>query len=94
MSRVKYELEQSEEKRTFAVSVLLEVGALRECQSHEVQFDGGDVQDAYRRANALYSDPNSLDVELFESRREMTNAIKETYEELSVIDECPVCASE
>ena len=88
-------VEDEEALRQQALSLLVEVGALEECEIHSgTYFDGnGDLEAAYRLANARIT---SREVELDDdmSRRDFTDIIKKAYEENYVLDECPACKAE
>ena len=93
MSMAKRQLELQDDLRNLSLGVLKEVGLLAECESHPgTYFDGeqGDLEDAYKLANAKIS---RGDIELpgGASRRDFTDAIKDTYQDNAGIDYCSSC---
>ena len=91
MGQAKKHMEQMEDKRNLAISIAVEAGALEECDRHPGTFTegGSDVEDAYKLGNLKVS---SGELEgAFDSRREMTDLIKEVVDELSG-GECYSCA--
>ena len=104
MGQWKRDIEDEEHRRGVATGILIEAGVLDACTIHEdiILERHGDVQDAYRLGNYLYTaleedegrteetkkaDPS---VGCFESRRQMTDTIKEVNE-LWYPMECPMC---
>ncbi len=81
-----------DEQQDFAMSVLLEIGALTSCENHEhIMMDGGvDVEEAYDHAEKLYnSDENSVP---FDSVVEMKEEIRKVYMDHSYNDTCDACS--
>lgn len=104
MSYTKYLMEMEEERQHVAAGILIQAGVLTVCLIHEgIILDNlGEVQGAYRRGNYLYTahekdtyaeEYRTTDdtMDCFESRRQMTDAIKEVYEQPYLL-ECPLCA--
>jgi hypothetical protein len=71
-----------------AIKIALDAGALRRCE-FDCVIEGSDIEGAYRLGNRRFS--AGLLAGAFESRRDMTDFIKEVVED-SVV-ECPVCAN-
>jgi hypothetical protein len=73
-----------------ALDVAVEAGVLQVCEHHtDGIFRGGrDVQNAYKLANARYT---VGEMDMFSSRPEMTDAIKEVVSDHSM-DKCSWCA--
>lgn len=79
-----------EDKRDTAVSLLLQVGALTTCAIHDEIIDGGkDVEGAYKLAMSKWGRGEHRE---FESAREFTDYIKTIYEEYADT-ECGACAN-
>jgi len=92
MGQAKHMMEEMESKRAAALSIAIQAGVIEECEFHDAcYFDGGaDIEDAYKLGNHLFSQGDVKDA--FDSRREMTDLIKEVVEENRVADECQWCA--
>jgi hypothetical protein len=92
MSLTKRRLEEREELEQLALSILCDAGALEECDYHsDTYYDGGgDVEDAYKIANARIS-ANEIDLPDDMSRRDFSDIIKSVYENHSGPDGCPAC---
>lgn len=92
MSLVKRMMERDEELGRLAISLLLETRALEECEIHAgTYYEGdGDVQEAYRLANARIS---RREIELPDgvSRRKFTDIIKSAHQDNSGADCCYSC---
>jgi hypothetical protein len=84
---------EHQEKVAFAVSILIDAETLQQCDlcDSEVIADSDDVQAAYRLANSRWTDGRHDYSKAFRSRREMTDCIKEAYEN-NCGDECSHCA--
>jgi hypothetical protein len=88
--------EEIEGKRTIAEEILIKVGVLARCPIHEdiILAGGGDIEDAYKLGNYLFTngkDEWELQHE-FRDRREMTDTIKEMFEwHGGGADECGLC---
>ncbi|KJF88409.1 hypothetical protein [Photobacterium leiognathi] len=80
MSIIKRHMEEVEDKFRVATDIAIRAGVLQQCEYCEsTVFQGDeDIEDAYRLGNTLYTSGEVSD--LFESRREMTDAIKDTVE--------------
>jgi hypothetical protein len=74
-----------------ALGILLQAGALNVCAVHEdtVIEGSGDVEAAYKLGNFKFT-AGELEG-IFESRREMTDRIKQVYEE-NADGECNQCS--
>jgi hypothetical protein len=87
-------MEQDDDWRA-AISLLLEVGALEECENHEGTYfdgDGEKLQDPYKLANSRVSSRTStFSKSLSADHRTMTNLIKSAYEDNSGNDSCSEC---
>jgi hypothetical protein len=93
MGQAKRLLEAQWEVRGLAEAALCAVGAIKACEFHEdIYLEGnGDVQAAYRLANARIS-RDDWSLPSYMSRRDLTDAIKQMYDELSCADGCWACA--
>ena len=81
----------TEEKREEALQIALEGGAVERCPIHkDYLYDTGDPTTAYKVANRRFTDGELR--ENWESRQELTDAIKQIGEEAG-IDVCPSCMS-
>ena len=91
MGQAKKHMEEMEGKRNLAISIAVEAGALEECEFHSGTFTEGssDIENAYKLGNLKIT---SGELEgAFDSRREMTDLIKEVVDEHSG-GECYSCA--
>ena len=91
MGRAKDEMMRREEQIEEATDIAVKAGVLSRCEYHpEIVWDNfGDHEDAYKIGNARFT-AGELQTR-FESRRELTNAIKAAIEEAGM-DGCPICA--
>ena len=89
MGLTKRWMESQEAKREEATDIAVQAGVLERCDIHEeiVCDTFGDPTEAYKLANAKFT-ADELQ-EDYESRRELTDKIKEAIEESS--DDCPYC---
>lgn len=91
MGAVKRMHEEHEALRSLALDIAIEAGVLTSCKYHDdAIFEGrNDITEAYRLANtkATKGELNGSS----DSRRKMTDAIKEVVENCA-IEECPYCA--
>lgn len=80
MSIIKRHMEDMEGRTNLATDIAIRAGVLERCEYCEsTVFQGsGDIEDAYKLGNTLFSSGEVSDA--FSSRREMTDAIKETVE--------------
>ncbi|MGA7576626.1 MAG: hypothetical protein ACLQUW_10835 [Desulfobaccales bacterium] len=88
--------EEIEAQRDIALEILFESDVLRRCPIHEdsILAGGADIEDAYKLGNYLFTNPSDeWDLPgIFETRREMTDAIKEMFEfQCGGADECGWC---
>lgn len=101
MGRWKEEIEDDDARQLVATSILIDAGVLDRCPIHGVVLQRyGDVQDAYRLGNYLYTEAEKDQGRTeetkrgyekpFESRREMTDAIKEANDQW-YHEDCPMC---
>ena len=90
MSQTKRAMEEDEAQFAEATRIAVRAGALARCDFHpDMVWDaGGDHTQAYMLGNALFT-AGELQVS-FESRRELTDAIKEAIEQAG-IGGCPIC---
>jgi hypothetical protein len=90
MSGIKRLMEAVEEKRGKAKDIARRAGVLKVCEYHDELFLSGEkeIVEAYKSGNARW-DKDSLE-DVFESRREMTDYIKEEVEDAA--EECWMCA--
>lgn len=69
--------DSQDEKYEAARSILVEAGSLKECEVHGYIFEGGrEVEEAYCLGNARFPIGR-----VFSTRREMTDAIKNAYDD-------------
>ncbi|ENT2476803.1 hypothetical protein ACFFKL_003058 [Enterobacter hormaechei] len=75
----------------WALEMLGRVGALTQCPHHEGAYvdEGIDEANIYKYAAGAYKKSNGS--HLFESFKEMTDAVKSAYEEHGGNDVCPLC---
>jgi hypothetical protein len=92
MGFAKRQLEEAEHLDNMALHVLLESGALRECEHHDgVYYDGGaEVEGAYRLANSQITS-HKITLPDGVSRKDFTDAIKAVYEDNYGPDGCYIC---
>ncbi|MBY7781856.1 hypothetical protein [Vibrio fluvialis] len=78
MSSVKRWMDEQEGARNIATSICIAAGVLTRCEYHDdiILVDSGDEEAAYKYANELFTNKDDL-VAGFDSRREMTDAIKD-----------------
>jgi hypothetical protein len=88
MGLAKQHLGELEEKRAVALRILIEAGALQYCEFHDdVILEGhAEIEDAYKLGNSKWEELKDW----FESRREMTDAMKSAYED-NCAEECYSC---
>lgn len=92
MGQMKREMEEQDDLRELALRLLLEVGALQECENHDgVYYDGGaDVQDAYKAANSQITS-GTIELPSRCSRRDFTDLVKSVYDDNAGNSSCYVC---
>jgi hypothetical protein len=89
MGQAKHEIMKAEERNDLALSIARRAGVLDFCAHHGVSSQsGGDIEDAYKLGNTLFTSGEVSGQ--FESRREMTDAIKNAVE--SCAHECYDCS--
>lgn len=91
MGIAKRHMEEMEDKRNLALRIAVDAGVLDECEYHDGTYTEGsnDIEEAYKLGNARIT---SGELEgAFDSRREMTDLIKEVVTE-NCSDECYSCA--
>lgn len=88
MGQAKDKMMRDDENRGWALGIARRAGVLSYCPIHLTHSQAlGDIEDAYKLGNSRYS-AGELDG-MFESRREMTDCIKEAVE--SCLDQCYEC---
>ena len=90
MGITKQKLLEREDLQADATSILVEVGALKECDNHPgiyFDLDEDKVTDAYKLANRRLTGKGATS----RQRRESTDAIKDAYEGNSGNDGCEAC---
>lgn len=89
MGQAKRMLEEQQERNSAATRIAIEAGVLKRCPYHDIVFDvlNGDNTPAYKLGNHQFSE-GRLDG-MFESRRQMTDAIDEAVTEAGM--ECSQC---
>jgi hypothetical protein len=93
MGIAKAKLFEAEENYATAISLLVEVGALEECEDHSGTFfdcDSEKLEDAYRLVNSRITAGKSPFGDL--SRSEATDLLKQAYEDNSGVDDCQECS--
>lgn len=92
MGGTKRYMEEMEARRQQGLAICIEAGVIEECEYHPgCYYDGGeDVEEAYRYANAEVS-AGRISLSDGQTRRDLTDAIKDAYEDNSGIDYCPSC---
>lgn len=93
MSQAKRLLEAQEEKRRVAMEIAIAAGVINRCEFHgDCLFMGGAEQEsAYKLGNYKFG-KNEL-AHVFETRKEMTDAIKAAIEEIG-LEECYRCSQD
>ncbi|MDD5336609.1 MAG: hypothetical protein PHS32_22965 [Rhodoferax sp.] len=90
MSGSKRMFEDHEAKRGIAIQIAIEAGVLEQCEFHDIAYEGNEeIESAYKLGNGKFSRGEFRDT--FESRREMTDYIKNVVEDHPA-EECPSCA--
>ncbi len=92
MGRAKDEMMQREEDLNWAISYLVGLGVLDECEAHEgTYFDGsGDITAAYKQANADITS-GAIELRNGQTRSDITDLLKSAYEDNSGLTECAIC---
>ncbi len=92
MSVAKRTLEDREARYAEALHLLLEVGALKECENHPGTYmDGsGDLVAAYKLANSRIT-AGAMEVPSGGSRKDVTDMIEAVYGDNSGLSVCPSC---
>jgi hypothetical protein len=92
MGQAKRQLMENEEQYEWARSLLCKLGTLEECENHEgTYFDGdGDLERAYKTANARITS-GEIKLRSGQERRDVTDLLKEVYDDNSGLDSCPEC---
>jgi len=85
-------LEEQEARYHMGLGLCIDAGAIDQCEFHEgTYFEGHeDVEAAYRLANARISS-GALRLGEGETRRDVTDAIKEAYEDNAGMSSCARC---
>jgi hypothetical protein len=91
MSQAKRSLEAQENKRRVAAEIAISAGVINRCEMHKDCLFAADADKAgaYKLGNHKF-DNNELEG-VFETRLEMTAAIKAAIEDNSGQEECPRC---
>lgn len=92
MGVAKRYMERQQDLYDLGRDLCIEVGALEECEYHPgTYYDGdGDVEDAYKLANARIT-KGEIQMASEEDRRTFTDAIKGAYEDNYGVDSCMSC---
>jgi hypothetical protein len=82
--------ELAEEERGYALGLLLQTGALTNCRIHEdcIYEGNAELEPAYKIASASFK---RGDLDIFTDQRDVTDTIKDVFEEYAGIDYCPSC---
>ena len=93
MGEAKRLQEKEEAKQQIALQMAIEAGVIARCPVHDdFTFKGSkDIQEAYKLGNAKFN--KSELKELFKTRREMTDLIKDVVEDNIFPDECYYCSN-
>lgn len=84
-------MEQREDDLSWARSFLIEIGTLESCEFHGDTFDGdGDMERAYQILNARVTS-GAIPLASGQTRRDLTDLLKDAYEDSSGPDSCPSC---
>jgi hypothetical protein len=91
MSGIKRLMEQHEEQQRVATRIAVEAGVLKVCEYHsDFLFAGpAEKESAYKLGQWKFSNDQLKDV--FDDRREMTDAIKAAIEEWEHCEKCARC---
>ena len=91
MGAAKHAWIEHQENVAQATGVLIRYGTLKQCEFHDdcIWEGDGDIESAYRRANAEQT-RGTLNFGGL-SRREVTDALKQACEDWSCADECARC---
>lgn len=91
MGGAKRYMEEMEARYQQGLAICVEVGAIETCEFHGDHYEGhGDVEEAYRYANAEVT-AGRITLPDGMTRRDLTDAIKNAFEDNSGIDYCPSC---
>ena len=92
MGGAKRLMEEQEARYHQGLQICIEAGLIEECEMHPGSYyDGsGELEDAYRYANAGVT-AGRVNLDDGMSRRDLTDAIKDAYEDNSGIDYCSSC---
>jgi hypothetical protein len=92
MGGAKRLMEQNEALQNEALGLCLEVGALEECENHPGSyFEGdGDIEDAYRLANARITSA-AIVLPAGVTRRDFTDVVKDVHEDNYFAEACTYC---
>ncbi len=91
MGIAKRDCEDHSNRREEALQILIGAGVLETCEFHgdSILEGSGVIENAYKLANSKFSDGELSDI--FETRTEMTDLIKEVEQEY-LTSECGQCA--
>jgi hypothetical protein len=92
MGGAKRTMEEQEARYQIGLGLCIEAGAIEECEFHEGTYFQGheEVEAAYRLANTKISS-GQLGQPSAEYRREVTDAIKEAYDDNAGTSACHQC---
>ncbi len=91
MGRAKEDWLEHQENLARAGGFLVKMGTLSACEAHGDLYDGdGDLEAAYKRAAYLHK-RGELGFGDDLSQREVTDLLKEAYEDNAGVDVCPRC---
>ncbi|MDF3841709.1 hypothetical protein P3W55_08285 [Pseudomonas citronellolis] len=92
MGGAKRMIEEREDRRSTAIAIAVEAGALEECDHHDGTFfdGGGSVEEAIKLGEEQFSEGEHGD--LFDSKQDLVDLIQRVVEELADPEGCPECA--
>lgn len=92
MGFAKQMLEEEDAKYQWALAVLCEAGAVKECGYHPDVYFGGNapVEDAYRMANRRITS-GEVTLSKGQTRRDVTNLLLRVYHDNAGVSECACC---
>jgi len=92
MGGAKRAMEEQQARYQQGLEICIEAGVIEECENHPGSyFEGsGEIEEAYRFANAGVTS-GRIGLSDGMTRRDLTDAVKEAFEDNSGIDYCPSC---
>lgn len=83
---------QRDEDHNWAISYLVNLGVLSECEAHEGSYSEGprEITDAYKQANRDIS-TGQIKLRDGQTRTDITDLLKSAYDDNSGLSRCPIC---